>query len=96
MSTGNQGFSDREIMDIRTAADYLGVSRSHLSHILRGKVAGVPIIPHVRAGRRALIRRTVIDRWLSQQEQLPSSGSPGQVIRSDHPKSTPAPRRENS
>lgn len=59
---------DREIMDIRTAAKYLGVSRSHLSHILAGKVAGVPVIPHVRAGRRALIRRAVIDRWLREQE----------------------------
>ncbi len=61
-------FSDREIMDIRTAANYLGVSRSHLSHILAGKVAGVPAIPHIRAGRRALIRRAVIDRWLVEQE----------------------------
>ncbi len=58
----------REILDIRAAADYLGVSRSHLSHILAGKIPGIPAIPHVRAGRRALIRRTAIDRWISQQE----------------------------
>ena len=58
----------REILDINAAADYLGVSRSHLSHLLAGKVPGVPPIPHVRAGRRALIRRAVIDRWLSEQE----------------------------
>ena len=53
MSAGNQAFGSREIMDIKAAANYLGVSRSHLSHILAGKVAGVPAIPHVRAGRRA-------------------------------------------
>ena len=58
----------REILDINAAADYLGVSRSHLSHLLAGKVPGVPPIPHVRAGRRALIRRAVIDRWLLEQE----------------------------
>src|SRR5258708_3178788 len=68
MSAGNQAFGNREIMDIKAAAIYLGVSRSHLSHILAGKVAGVPPIPHVRAGRRALIRRVVIDRWLLEQE----------------------------
>ena len=59
-------------MDIKTAATYLGVSRSHLSHILAGKVSGVPAIPHVRAGRRALIRRTMIDQWISEREQGPA------------------------
>jgi hypothetical protein len=66
--SGPQAFGNREIMDIKAAASYLGVSRSHMSHILAGKVAGVPAIPHVRAGRRALIRRVVIDRWLLEQE----------------------------
>ena len=68
MSTADQSFSYREIMDIKAAASYLGLSRSHLSHILAGKVPGVPAIPYVRAGRRALIRRAVIDRWLLEQE----------------------------
>jgi excisionase family DNA binding protein len=60
--------ASREILDIKAAATYLGVSRSHLSHMLAGKVPGLPAIPHVRAGRRALIRRAVIDEWLLQQE----------------------------
>ena len=68
VNASTQVLSDREIMDIKAAASYLGVSRSHLSHILAGKVSGVPAIPHVRAGRRALIRRVVIDRWLLEQE----------------------------
>lgn len=70
VSASNHAFSDREILDIKAAAIYLGVSRSHLSHILAGKVAGVPAIPHVRAGRRALIRRAVLDRWLLEQEHV--------------------------
>ena len=69
MTAGNQAFDHPEIMDIKAAANYLGVSRSHLSHILAGKVPGVPAIPHVRAGRRTLIRRAVIDRWMLEQEQ---------------------------
>lgn len=54
---------------MKTAATYLGVSRSHLSHMLAGKVPGIPAIPHVRAGRRALIRRAVIDEWMLKQER---------------------------
>jgi excisionase family DNA binding protein len=69
VSAGDHVFADRAIMDIKDAANYLGVSRSHLSHILAGRVRSVPIIPRVRAGRRALIRRAAIDRWLTQQEQ---------------------------
>jgi excisionase family DNA binding protein len=71
VSASSPAFQSREILDIRAAANYLGVSRSHLSHILAGKIPGVPAIPHVRAGRRALIRRTVIDRWLLEQERVP-------------------------
>jgi hypothetical protein len=78
VNTGGQAFGHREIMDIRAAANYLGVSRSHLSHILAGKVPGVPAIPHVRAGRRALIRRTVIDQWILEQEQSKALASTAQ------------------
>ncbi len=69
MSAGSQAVDHREIMDMKAAANYLGVSRSHLSHILAGRIPGVPPIPHVRAGRRALIRRAVIDHWIMEQEQ---------------------------
>jgi excisionase family DNA binding protein len=69
LSAATQALGHREILDIKAAAEYLGVSRSHLSHLLAGRVAGVPAIPHVRAGRRALIRRTVIDQWIQDQEQ---------------------------
>ena len=78
MTTGNQTFANREIMDIKAAAIYLGVSRSHLSHILAGKVPGVPAIPYVRAGRRALIRRAVIDRWMLEQEHGVATASMAQ------------------
>ena len=94
VNASTQMFSDREIMDMKAAASYLGVSRSHLSHILAGKVSGVPAIPHVRAGRRALIRRVVIDRWLLEQEHGVAT-SVSAMIRSNHPESTPAPHKEN-
>lgn len=76
MIVGEQAVGNREILDIKAAAIYLGISRSHLTHILAGKVAGVPAIPYVRAGRRALIRRTVIDRWLLEQEHGSATSAP--------------------
>lgn len=78
VNAGNQVFGHREIMDIKAAASYLGVSRSHLSHILAGKVPGVTAIPHVRAGRRALIRRAVIDLWILDQERGQTSKNASQ------------------
>jgi hypothetical protein len=57
MSAGNQGIQDREVLGSMAAAEYFGVSRSHLSHIPTGKAPGVPPIPHFRAGRRALVRK---------------------------------------
>jgi excisionase family DNA binding protein len=90
-----RGARNHEIMSMNEAAEYIGVSRSHLSHILAGKVAGVPPIAHVRAGRRNLIRRAAIDQWLSDLEQR-HVFEPMAVVRSDHPESTPAPSKETS
>ena len=39
-------------------------------------IVGVPTIPHVRAGRRALIRRVVIDQWLLEQEHGVATSMP--------------------
>jgi excisionase family DNA binding protein len=52
------------LLKLGEAADYLHVSKAHLSNILNGKVAGVPPIRSLRAGRRILIRREWIDEWI--------------------------------
>jgi excisionase family DNA binding protein len=52
------------IMSLKEAADYLHVSKSHLSHVLSGRVPGVPPVRSFRLGRRILIRREWIDQWL--------------------------------
>ena len=77
------------------AAEYIGISRSHLSHILAGKVPHVPRIAHVRAGRRNLIRKAAIDQWLLDLEQKQLCELIG-VVRSDPPELTPAPHKETS
>jgi hypothetical protein len=45
-------------------AKELRCSRAHLSHIVNGKVAGLPPLPVARIGRRVIIRRAVLMNWL--------------------------------
>lgn len=57
-----------EILNVQGAADFLHCSKSHVSKILNGKVPNVAPIPHVRAGRKKLIRRAALVEWFSAQE----------------------------
>ena len=57
-----------ETMTMAEAARYLRCSRAHISNLIAGKVAGVPRLPHVRIGRRVLLRRSSIDEFLRQIE----------------------------
>ena len=60
--------TEREISDVKGAAQVLGCSVAHVSNMLNGKVDGVPPIPHVRAGRLRLIRRASLMAWFAEQE----------------------------
>jgi excisionase family DNA binding protein len=66
--------TEKEILDVKGAAQVLGCSVSHVSNMLNGKVDGVPPIPHVRAGRLRLIRREALMHWFEEQEEA-SKGS---------------------
>jgi hypothetical protein len=65
---------EKEILDVKGAAQVLGCSVAHVSNMLNGKVDGVPPIPHVRAGRLRLIRRASLMLWFEEQEDA-SKGS---------------------
>ena len=54
-----------EVLTLKDAAAFLHCSQAHLSHLLAGKVGGVPALPHVRLGRRVLIRRQALLLWLA-------------------------------
>ena len=57
-----------EILDVQGVADFLHCSKSHVSNILNGKVLNLPVIPHVSAGRKKLIRRAALVEWFKTQE----------------------------
>ena len=63
-----------QVFTLRQTAEYLRISKAHLSNVITGKVPGVPPLRHVRAGRRILIKRAWADEWL----ETASHGSPRQ------------------
>jgi len=60
--------NENEILGVKETAKFLHCSPSHVSNILNGKVANLPPIPHVRAGRKRLIRRESLVQWFKAQE----------------------------
>ena len=57
------------VLTLQQAADYLQVSKAHLSNVIAGKVAGVRPVRSFRLGRRILIKREWIDEWLELGER---------------------------
>lgn len=53
-----------DILTLSEIAMELRCSKAHLSHIVNGKVAGLPPLPVARIGRRVLIRRDAFLKWL--------------------------------
>ena len=52
----------REVMDIREASEYLGVSRETLY-----KYVYEEMIPAFKLGNRWKFKKTVLDRWMERQ-----------------------------
>jgi excisionase family DNA binding protein len=57
-----------EILDVDEVAQLLHSSTSHIRKLLNGKVLGLQRIPHARAGRKLLVRRAALMKWLEEQE----------------------------
>ena len=62
----NENSEKLNVMTLQQTADYLQISKAHLSNILNGKVPDVPHLPHAAVGRRILIRRIWADKWLEE------------------------------
>jgi excisionase family DNA binding protein len=60
----------KPVLTLEEAADLLRVSKSHLLNILHGRVRGVPPLPQLAIGRRIIIRRESLERWLAAAESL--------------------------
>lgn len=61
----------REVMDIRQASDYLGISSDTLY-----KYASDSFIPAFKLGNRWRFRRSRLDEWMDQQSGLGEQPAP--------------------
>ena len=48
---------DNHILTINDVAAILRCSKTHVSHVLAGKIPGIPRLTHIAMGRRKLTRR---------------------------------------
>ncbi len=60
----------REVMDIRQASDYLGISPDTLY-----KYASEGFVPAFKLGNRWRFKRSRLDEWMDQQSSLNVSGA---------------------
>ena len=51
------------LLTINEVAEKLQVSRPHVQNLIHGKVVNVPALPHIRLGRRILVRRESLEAW---------------------------------
>jgi hypothetical protein len=58
-----------EILTIADVAQVLRCSKAHVCKIINGQVKGTAPIPAIVVGRRKIVRRQSLLRWMSDSEQ---------------------------
>ena len=58
-----------EILTVGEVAMELRCSKTHVCNLINGKLAGLPRLPAVVMGRRKLVRRSTLERWLRAVEE---------------------------
>ena len=60
---GGQG-----ILTVIEVARELRCSKSHVHHLIEGRVRGMPPLPSLWLGRRRVVRRASLDEWIKANE----------------------------
>jgi len=58
-----EAIKDDRILTISDVASLLRCSKTHVSHVLAGKITGLPSLTHMAMGRRKLVRREWLDQF---------------------------------
>jgi excisionase family DNA binding protein len=70
----------REVMDIRQAAEYLGISGDTLY-----RYASEGFVPAFKLGNRWRFKKTLLDAWMAQMSGVKSSGNVAVMPRQKKP-----------
>ncbi len=70
----------RDVMDMREAADYLGLSADSLY-----RYASQGTVPAFRFGNRWRFKKDLLDRWMDEQSGVPQPTLPAPSTRSRKP-----------
>jgi hypothetical protein len=57
---------DDRILTINEVAGILRCSKTHVSNALAGRVHSIPRLTHLAMGRRKLVRREWLARWMDE------------------------------
>jgi len=57
-----------DLLTVKETAGLLQCSKAHICNLVAGRVRNCPRLPAVHMGRRMLIRRESLQRWLEQTE----------------------------
>lgn len=60
---------NNQVLTIEDVAQILRCSKTHVSHLINGKVPGLPPLSHLAMGRRKLVRRDWLDAWMEASRQ---------------------------
>jgi excisionase family DNA binding protein len=66
--TNDKAMEPARILTVEEAASVLRCSKAHLLNVIHGRVPNVPPLPQVKIGRRILIRRESLERWMAAME----------------------------
>ena len=56
------------ILTLAEVAKVLRCSKAHVSHLINGRLSGVPPLPTVPFGRRRVVRRETLMAWMKARE----------------------------
>lgn len=58
----------KPVLTIAEVAGILRCSKAHVSNVLNGRVAGLPKLTHFSMGRRKLVRKEWLERWMEENK----------------------------
>jgi len=59
---------DLELLTLKEVARELRCSKAHVSNVVNGRVRGVAPLTHIAVGRRKLVRREWLERWMEENK----------------------------